>query len=107
MCVGVGCLLVGFDEVGEGGDFVGYLSCEPLLCGVDGLPGGDVVLLCVLLYFVYGGVADGSFGLVDGAEECFFVVGVGDEGEVCEEVFDFFALVEGDVADDLVGDVFA
>jgi len=52
---------------------------------------------------LYGRIADATCRIVDDPAEGLLVIRVGNQSEICDDVFDFLSLIEGKSADDLVG----
>ena len=52
---------------------------------------------------LYGHIADATCRVVDDPAEGLLVIRVGNQSEICDDVFDFLSLIEGKPADDLVG----
>ena len=79
---------------------------HPVLCGLFGhCPQTDIVFARGGENLLLGGGADAARGIVHHAFEGFFVVEIGDEAEVGDDVLDLFALIERHATVDAVGDV--
>ena len=71
----------------------------------DGVVGRDMLLVGPVLKFTQRFRANLAVGHVDDALQAQVVIGVDQQAQVGDHVFDFFALIEFAAADDLVGDI--